>query len=130
MSLDLDRSLPELVILDLIIVGLPLHIQDSFNRNTVTSVKIFHGKLKKFELEDKNFESSKTKNFNFDVNTKFYNVKKKKINFNRFVSSREKRNTSIVDKKLLFVLKKVLTIDTTQNLIAGLKTRNLLFRGL
>lgn len=69
MLLDLDRNLSDLVILDLIVVGLPNHIQNSLNRNSVTSVKILHSKLKKFESEDKIFD-----------------VKPKSSNFSNFLS--------------------------------------------
>lgn len=58
MLLDLDRNLSDVVILDLIVVGLPFHVQNSLNRNSVTSLKILHSKLKKFEADDKIFDSS------------------------------------------------------------------------
>lgn len=64
MLLDLDRDLSNLVILDLIVAGLPNHIQNSLNRNSVTSVRLLHSKLKKFEFQDKIFDS-KSKNSNF-----------------------------------------------------------------
>ncbi len=86
--LELDRNLPSLVILDLIVVGLPHHIQNSLNRNNVTSISLLHNKLKKFESEDKDFSSkpkynsskifSTNKNGNDGSNVK--NFEKKKSN--------------------------------------------------
>lgn len=52
MLLELDRSLTDLFIIDLIVVGLPSHVQNSLNRIVVSSTKILHSKLKKFEAED------------------------------------------------------------------------------
>lgn len=64
MLLELDRDLSDLVILDLIVVGLPFHVQNSLNRHTVTSIEKLHNKLKKFESEEKNSDSlKKFKNF-------------------------------------------------------------------
>lgn len=67
--LELDRALPDLVILDLIVVGLPHSIQNSLNRNTVTSIKVLHNKLKKFESEDKESQL-KSKPFRENFNKK------------------------------------------------------------
>lgn len=94
--LDLDRSLPELVILDLIVIGLPIHIQNSLNRNVVNSVKILHNKLKKFESEDKVDGKVKSQNFSFfsssKVNNDNVNNNKKGKVFNN--SASEKKNFS------------------------------------
>ncbi len=58
MLLELDRKLPDLVILDLIVVGLPSHIQNSLNRNSVINIDLLHSKLKKFEADDRISDSS------------------------------------------------------------------------
>lgn len=104
MLLDLDRSLSDLFILDLIVVGLPVHIQNSLNRNQVTDVKTLHNKLKKFEAEDKIFDNnvnSKSSKFS-GTSATFYSstnkvndsdTNKNKVNF----SSEKKSN--FVEKK-------------------------------
>ncbi len=48
--LDLDYEIPDQVKLDLIVLGLPVHIQDSMNRSAVSSLKLLIAKLKKFEV--------------------------------------------------------------------------------
>lgn len=52
--LELDIDLSDLIILYLIVVGLPLHIQNSLNRYSVNSIEKLHKKLKKFEGEKRN----------------------------------------------------------------------------
>lgn len=49
--LDLDHTLPHIVLLNLIALGLPARIQDSLNRTSVTTVKILIQKLKKYDGE-------------------------------------------------------------------------------
>lgn len=63
MLIEANGDLPKKVLLELIVYGLPAHIIRSLNRNTITSIKILKEKLKKYE-EEKNLESSKSKNFN------------------------------------------------------------------
>ncbi|KAK7601171.1 hypothetical protein V9T40_008612 [Parthenolecanium corni] len=58
--IEANSDLPKSVILDLIVYGLPSHIIKSLNRNNVTSIKILKDKLKKYEGEEKNFESFKS----------------------------------------------------------------------
>lgn len=103
MLLDLDRELSDITILDLIIVGLPVHVQNSLNRNIVTTLKILHNKLKKFEAEDRVFDSNKNKVSGFpNLNTSqphkgnSENLKKNKIFIN---SSSEKKVFESLDKK-------------------------------
>jgi len=60
--LELDRQLVPMTILDLIVVGLPSHIQNSLSRNSVTTVDQLREKLKKYEAEDKVFESNTYQN--------------------------------------------------------------------
>ena len=72
MLLELDRNLPQLVILDLIVVGLPNHIQNGLNKNNVTTIQILHNKLKKFEVGDKDpsskYKFNKFQNFSLSKN--------------------------------------------------------------
>ncbi len=104
--LELDRQLTDLMILDLIVVGLPPHIQNSLNRNSIKSIDSLHNKLKKFEAEDKVLDNqSKSKNFNkiFFSNSNLnqssgINVTKK-INVNP-----SGKKTSNLQKKTLFDL--------------------------
>lgn len=63
MLLELDRDIPDLLILDLIVVGLPLHIQNTLNRHSVNSIEKLHNKLKKYDGEEKNFEFSNKSKF-------------------------------------------------------------------
>jgi len=60
--LELDRQLVPMTILDLIVVGLPSHIQNSLSRNSVTNVDQLREKLRKYEAEDKVFESNTYQN--------------------------------------------------------------------
>ncbi len=81
MLMDLDRDLTETMILDLIVVGLPTHIQDSLNRKIITSIKLLQNKLKKFEGEDKTADSSckfkRSFNFNKNKSATFINTNNK-----------------------------------------------------
>lgn len=78
--LELDREIPDLIILDLIVVGLPQNIQNSLNRHSVDTIEKLHYKLKKFDGEEKVLEaSSKPKNFNKTSN---FNNFSRNVNFN------------------------------------------------
>lgn len=63
MLLELDRDLPDLIILDLIVVGLPSHIQNTLNRHSVNSIEKLHNKFKKFDGEDKILDASSKQEF-------------------------------------------------------------------
>lgn len=47
--LDLDHDIPHLIMLNLIVLGLPVSIQNTLNRETVTNLKDLIKKLKKFD---------------------------------------------------------------------------------
>lgn len=107
MLLDLDRNLPDLMILDLIVVGLPNHVQNSLNRNSVTSVKILHSKLKKFEAEDKIFENiTKSKTFSPSASRRNLDVNKKGRTFSN--STFEKKHLNLdKDRKPCSICSKI-----------------------
>lgn len=65
MLLELDRDLSAQTILDLVIVGLPIKIQNSLNKSAVKDIEALHQKLKKYESNDK-VNETKTKNFEFN----------------------------------------------------------------
>ncbi|XKL67799.1 hypothetical protein PGB90_003290 [Kerria lacca] len=90
--LELDRKLPDMVILDLIVVGLPSRVQNTLNRHTVTSIEILHNKIKKFEAKDKVTDgSSKFKKFNKIEN--FGNVNSENNNkSNNFIEKKPRSN--------------------------------------
>ncbi|XKL63968.1 hypothetical protein PGB90_006332 [Kerria lacca] len=87
--LDLDRDLPDIVILDLIILGLPVHIQNSFNKKTLTSIKILYEKLKKFKIV-----SSEMKNNKQDFENKSKNFEDNSRNRNNNKSNNFKHNNN------------------------------------
>lgn len=109
MLLDLDRDLSDLVILDLIVVGLPSHVQNSLNRHSVKDIKILITKLKKFEAEDKstdNVNKQKSRNFNSTFNVNASNANKNsdkgtnKGNVRPYVNNDEKKTfEAFVEKK-------------------------------
>ncbi|XKL59932.1 hypothetical protein PGB90_000948 [Kerria lacca] len=78
---ELNRELPEIVVLDLIILGLPTHIQNTFNTKTLNSIKTLHEKLKKFE--NNNFENKYKIKENVENKNKIENFKNNKINKNK-----------------------------------------------
>ncbi len=49
--LELDQAMPEVILLNLIVLRLPLNIQNTLNRNSVTDVKLLISKLKKYDFE-------------------------------------------------------------------------------
>lgn len=49
--LELDHNIPEQIMLNLIVLGLPTQIQNSLNRSSITNVKILLKKLKKYDGE-------------------------------------------------------------------------------
>lgn len=84
MLLELDRDLPQLVILDLIVVGLPNHIQNSLNRNTINSIQELYNKLKKYEAGDKDLPSNqKFSNFKNSLSNKNTNTNPTSKNFEK-----------------------------------------------
>ncbi|KAK7584084.1 hypothetical protein V9T40_006737 [Parthenolecanium corni] len=105
--LELDRKLPDIVILDLIIVGLPSHVQNSLNKHTVTTIDILHRKLKKFESDV--LDSSNKFKSKFNVNNYNKNFNQSKINseespkfkskFFTSSNSSEKKTNNFVNKK-------------------------------
>lgn len=58
MLCELDREIPPVIMLDLIVIGLPVYIQDSLNRMKVLSIKDLFKKLKKFETDQNKFKSN------------------------------------------------------------------------
>lgn len=90
---DLDKTLPECFMLNLIVIGLPLHVQGALNRDVVSSIRLLHAKLKKYESEDKGFEFSSNVNKprNFSLNSASNNSQRSN-NFS--VSGHSKRNNS------------------------------------
>lgn len=46
---DLDHDIPHSIMLNLIVLGLPVSIQNTLNRETVTELKDLNKKLKKFD---------------------------------------------------------------------------------
>lgn len=90
-----------MVILDLIVIGLPTHIQDFLNCNIVTSVKLLYGKLKKFESEDKIFDNNRVKIQNFSIQN--FKISQDNVNNrrNRIFSniSSDKKFNGPIDKK-------------------------------
>lgn len=105
MLLELDRELSDIFILDLIIIGLPTHIQNSLNRNHVTSISLLHNKLKKFEADDKIFPNSSRHSLFKDTknNTSNYKGSASK-NFDDKVKN--KNNVNFGQKSSTFVEKK------------------------
>lgn len=87
--LELDRNLTELFMLDLIVVGLPIHIQNSLNKNSVVTVKHLHLKLKKFEAGDRIFENDNkvkyqnSNNFGSSATSSNFKVKSEEVNKNK-----------------------------------------------
>lgn len=55
---ELDREIPSVIMLDLIVVGLPIYIQDSLNRLKILTVKDLIKKLKKFEADQNKIKSN------------------------------------------------------------------------
>ena len=49
--LDLDHEISDQIILNLIVLGLPIRIQNELSRSSISSVKILISKLKKFDYE-------------------------------------------------------------------------------
>lgn len=72
--IELDGTLLDSTVLDLIVIGLPFHIQDTLNRKTVKTIKQLHEKFKKFETEDR-MSDSHSKNSS-QSNTGFSNQSK------------------------------------------------------
>lgn len=74
MLLELDREISDLMILDLIVIGLPAHIQNSLNRFSIKNIDLLHNKLKKFEADDRVLDNvNKTKKFKATNNGRNFN---------------------------------------------------------
>lgn len=52
MLLELDQKIPDNMLLNLLVLGLPSNIQNNLNRTTITSTKTLIAKLKKYDLEN------------------------------------------------------------------------------
>ncbi|MBP1527179.1 MAG: hypothetical protein H9Q66_04530 [Spiroplasma ixodetis] len=98
--LDLDSSIDLKMQIYLIVCGLPLHIQDSLNRESITSIQILHKKLKKFDFKEGDLPSYSNNNFNYRKTAAFQKNKfsnsSKNNNFDKF---RNKKPCSICAAK-------------------------------
>lgn len=119
MLLELDRNLSDVIILDLIVVGLPLHIQNTLNRHSVTSIEKLHDKLKKYDGEDKFSENSNKNKFSqknsSNFNCSFSNNSSK--NFEESQNKNKSKNAgfiNLVDKKKSTSIRKPCSICATR----------------
>ncbi|KAK7597707.1 hypothetical protein V9T40_009932 [Parthenolecanium corni] len=101
MLLELDRELSDIFILDLIIIGLPTHIQNSLNRNHVTSISLLHNKLKKFEADDKIFPNSSRHSLFKDTKNNTSNYKGAVYDPGSNISIMNKKIAEFLDLKII-----------------------------
>lgn len=107
MLLELDRDISDLMILDLIVVGLPMHVQNSLNRFSVKNIELLHQKLKKYESEDRVFDNVNKNKFSGATSTSASASSKPRQFFNNNVKSNDiNKNKINVNNDKNFVIKK------------------------
>lgn len=123
MLLELEMDLPLNVIISLIIVGLRYQVQDSMNRENITSVQILHNKLKKFEPGNKD-PQSKSQFQKFKSDRTQYSKFSKKDSKSKFYD--RKNNINVNKKPRSFVQRRVFKFETIHKINVVIKQEYLL----